>query len=131
VIYLDSSALLKLVIEESESAGLERWILERAGIPAVSSELAKIEVIRACRRVNAEALPEARMMIAGIDLIPLTGDVVDQAAEVGNPLLRSMDAIHLVSALSIRADLSAFVAYDHRLIEAASAAGLMPHHPGA
>lgn len=131
MIYLDSSALLKLLYDESESAALEAWLSERAGTPVVSSELAKVEVIRACRRVNADALPEARALLAEIDLIPLNGDVLDEAAGVGETLLRSLDAVHLASALSIRDDLSAFIAYDHRLADAASAAGLESLCPGA
>jgi uncharacterized protein len=131
VIYLDSSALLKLLHEEQESAALEGWLSARAGTPVVSSELAKVEVIRACRRVNADALPEARALLAELDLIPLSREVVDGAAEVGETLLRSPDAIHLASALSIRADISAFIAYDLGLANAASAAGLESLRPGA
>lgn len=130
MIYLDSSALLKLVHEERESAALEAWITARAGTPLVSSELAKVEVIRACRHVNADALPEARVLLSGLDLIPLTRDVIDEAADVGGTFLRSLDALHLASALSIRAEVSAFVAYDQRLAEAASATGLEAHRPG-
>jgi len=106
VIYLDSAALLKLLHEERESLALEQWISARAGTPAVSSVLARV------------------------DLIPLTSDLVDEAAEAAEPLLRSLAAIHLVSALSIRAELSAFVAYDSRLAEAGAAAGLDPVRPG-
>ncbi len=130
MIYLDSSAVLKVLIEEQESAALEIWITAQAGAPMVTSTLAKVEVLRACRRLNAEALPAAAALLAELDLIPLTTDVVDQAAEVGGPLLRSLDAIHLASALSIGADLAAFVCYDRRLLEAASAAGLEAVHPG-
>jgi uncharacterized protein len=130
VIYLDSSALLKLLYDERGSAALETWLAARAGRPVVSSELAKVEVMRACRRVNADALAEARALLAGLDLIPLTSDVLDEAAVVGDTLLRSLDAIHLASALSIRTDLSAFIAYDDRLTMAASAAGLEPLRPG-
>lgn len=130
MIYLDSSALLKLLHEEYESAALEGWLLARAGTPVVSSELARVEVIRGCRRVNAEALPEARALLAELDLIPLSRDVVDEAAEMGETLLSSLDAIHLASALSIRADISAFIAYDHHLANAASAAGLESVRPG-
>jgi uncharacterized protein len=131
VIYLDSSALLKLLYEEHESAALEGWLSARASTPVVSSELAKVEVIRGCRRVNAEALPEARALLAELDLIPLTRDVVDEAAKMGGSLLSSLDAIHLASALSIRADISAFIAYDLGLANAASAAGLESLRPGA
>jgi predicted nucleic acid-binding protein len=130
VIYLDSSALLKLLHEEPESAALADWLSARTTIPVVSSELAKVEVPRACRRVNAEALPEARNLLAELDLIPLTSDVIDEAADGGEALLRSLDAIHLASALSLRADLAAFIAYDHRLGDAASAAGLELVTPG-
>ena len=131
MIYLDSSALLKLLYEERESAALAGWLSAHGGTPVVSSELARVEVIRACRRVNADALPEARALLGDLDLIPLTRDVVDQAAEVGEPLLRSLDAIHLASALSIRDDISPFIAYDHRLADAATAAGLEALSPGA
>lgn len=129
MIYVDSSALLKLVHEEPESVALADWLSTRAGMPVVSSELVKVEVLRACRRVNAEALPEAKTLLAQLDLIRLTSDVIDQAADVGEVVL-SLDAIHLASALSIRSDLSGFIAYDQRLCDAASAAGLELLTPG-
>lgn len=130
MIYLDSSALLKLLHEEDESAALDDWLSARVGTPVVSSELARVEVIRACRRVNPEMLPEARSLLAALDLLPLTRDVVEEAAVVGEASLRSLDALHLASALAIRANLSAFIAYDRRLVEAASAARLDPLQPG-
>jgi predicted nucleic acid-binding protein len=130
VIYLDSSALLKLLHEEPESAALADWLAAHAGTPVVSSELARVEVIRACRRMNPDALPEARALLAGLDLIPLSGAVVDEAADVGEAMLRSLDALHLASALSIQAELSTFVAYDRRLADAASTAGLELLAPG-
>lgn len=129
MIYLDSSAVLKLLFEERESAALEQWISERAGTPVVSSELARVEVLRASRRLNADALPAARALLSQLDLIPLTSALIDEAADVGEPLLRTLDAVHLASALSIRANLSAFIAYDHRLAAAAEAAGLEPLQP--
>lgn len=66
-----------------------------------------------------------------LDLIPLSGAVINEAANVGGTTLRGLHAIHLASALSIQAELSAFVAYDHRLAEAASTAGLELLAPGA
>lgn len=130
MIYLDSSALLKLLHEEAESAALEQWLRVNADLTIVSSELARIEVMRACRRVNVEALPEARAVLESLDLIRLSTDIVNEATEVGDAALRSLDAIHLASALSIRGDLSAFVAYDHRLVAAAATAGLESLRPG-
>ncbi|HST42370.1 MAG TPA: PIN domain-containing protein, partial [Conexibacter sp.] len=92
MIYLDSSALLKLLLQEAESAALAEWLTARAGTPILSSALAKVEVTRACRRVNADALPAARSLLAGLDVIPLTGAVIDEAADVGDTLPRSLDA---------------------------------------
>lgn len=131
MIYLDSSALLKLLHQEAESAALGAWLSARSGTPVVSSVLARVEVVRACRRVNADALPAAKTLLAGVDTIPLTAAVIDEAADVGDTMLHSLDAIHLASALSIRADLSTFIAYDHRLSDAAAAVGLELAMPGA
>lgn len=130
MIYLDSSALLKLLHEELESAALADWLSARAGGPMISSELAKVEVLRGCRRVNPAALPGAKSLLAQLDLIPLTSELVDDAADIGEITLRSLDAIHLASALSIRSDLAAFVAYDLRLGDAAAAMGLAVLTPG-
>lgn len=131
MIYLDSSALLKLLFEESESAALALWISEQAGEPMVSSELARVEVIRAARRLDPDVVPAARVLMSQLDLIPLTSGVIDEAADVGEPLLRTLDAIHLASALSIQAHLTALVAYDNRLVAAARAVGIETIQPSA
>lgn len=129
MIYLDSSALLKLLFEEEESAALAEWISERAGTPMGSSELAKVEVVRAARRLDAEVEPAARALVSQLDLIRLSGAVIDEATYTGDALLRTLDAIHLASMLVIRNDLTAFVAYDNRLIAAAVAVGIDPVRP--
>ena len=129
--YLDSSALLKLLVEEAESAALAAFVAGEAGMRAVSSELAVVEVVRAVRRVAPAAVADARSLVAQLDLVPLSGDVVAQATEVGGPLLRTLDALHLASALAVREALSFFVAYDHRLVDAARTAGFDVRHPGA
>ncbi len=123
------AALLKLLFEESESAALALWISDQAGMPMVSSELAKVEVVRAARRLDADVVPAARVLMSQLDLIPLNSGLLDEAADVGEPLLRTLDAIHLASALSIQADLTAFVAYDNRLVAAAKAAGIESIRP--
>lgn len=131
MIYLDSSALLKLLFEESESAALALWITEQADTPMVSSELAKVEVVRATRRLDPDVVPAARALVSQLDLIPLSGALIEEAADTGEPVLRTLDAIHLASALSIRIELTAFVAYDNRLLAAAEAAGIEPIRPSA
>ncbi|BEP12389.1 type II toxin-antitoxin system VapC family toxin [Acidothermaceae bacterium B102] len=131
MIYLDSSALLKLLFQEAESDALELWLSARRDVPKVSSELAKVEVVRACRRLDPTTVPAAQRLLAQLDLIPLSGAVIEQACDVGGETLRSLDALHLASALTIGADLSAFVVYDHRLTACAVDAGLPTLRPGA
>ena len=130
MIYLDSSALVKLVFEEAESGALVQWLDDRREMPKVTSQLATIELVRTCRRRDEEAVNDARLLLAGGDLLPVTGDVIEQAAAVGPAELRSLDAIHLASALLIRDDVTTLVAYDTRLQTAAIAAGLEVAAPG-
>ncbi|WP_324651638.1 type II toxin-antitoxin system VapC family toxin [Georgenia sp. H159] len=124
MIYLDSSALLKLVHIEQETLALRAWLDARPGAPLVSSELARVEVIRATRRINEAALPTAVAVLAALDLVPMTTELLNAAGAIGGPGLRSLDAIHLASASSIGSALTSFVVYDHRLTNAAAAAGL-------
>ena len=124
MIYLDSSALLKLVHIEQETPALRAWLDTRPDAPLVSSELARVEVIRATRRINEAALPTAVAVLAALDLVPMTTELLNAAGEIGEPGLRSLDAIHLASASSIGAALTSFVVYDHRLADAAATAGL-------
>lgn len=131
MIYCDSSALLKLVFQEDESDGLEGWIGEQSGETLVSSDLARVEIVRAVRRLNASALPAARALLRQVDLVPLSEMLIDSAWELEDPRLRTLDALHLASALALGEELSAFVAYDHRLTKAAERAGLTTLAPGA
>ncbi|MGH3869987.1 MAG: type II toxin-antitoxin system VapC family toxin [Pseudonocardiaceae bacterium] len=131
MIYLDSSALMKLIRMENETAALREWLGERSEQPVVSSELGRVEVLRAARRVGGRALTEARAVVADIDLVPLDRTVHDLASDIGDPLLRTLDALHLASAVLLSDELTVFVAYDQRLTSAAQAAGLVVATPGA
>jgi uncharacterized protein len=130
VIYLDSSALMKLIRMEDETAALRDWLSERPEQPVVSSELGRVEVLRAARRVGGRALTEARAVVADIDLVPLDRAVQDLASDIGDPLLRTLDALHLASAVLLSDELTVFIAYDQRLTSAAQAAGLVVATPG-
>ena len=130
MIYLDSSALMKLVRREEETEALHRWLLERREQPVVSSELGRVEVLRAARRAGGPVMTEARAVVGDLDLIPLDRAVQDVACDIGGPMLRTLDALHLASALLLGDALTAFVAYDHRLADGAQAAGLTVVAPG-
>jgi len=129
VIYLDASALMKLVRREAETEALREWLNLRPEQPVVTSELGRVEVLRAARRVGDPALAEARAVVGDLDLIPLDRAVQDVACDIGDPLLRTLDALHLASALLLGDALTAFVAYDGRLADGAQAAGLVVAAP--
>jgi predicted nucleic acid-binding protein len=130
VIYLDSLALMKLVRQEDETAALREWLSVRPEQPVVTSELGRVEVLRAARRVGGQVSTEARAVVGDLDLVPLDRAVQDLACDIANPLVRTLDALHLASAVLLSEELTAFIAYDHRLATAAQAAGLVVATPG-
>jgi predicted nucleic acid-binding protein len=130
VIYLAPSALMKLVRREEETAALRDWLSVRPEQPVVTSELGRVEVLRAARRVGGRAPTEARAVLGDLDLVPLGRAVQDLACDIATPLLRTLDALHLASAVLLSEELTAFIAYDHRLAVAAQAAGLVVATPG-
>jgi uncharacterized protein len=122
MIYLDSAAVVKLVHAETESQVLRDWLDERAETGWISSALAEIESFRALARPgrggpaapgpgsNRDGRPEPRIRILAQTVQPAT--------------VRSLDAIHVGTALHARSVLTCFVTYDKRLLDAAAAAGL-------
>ena len=130
MIYVDTSALVKLIFEEAESVALAEWLTVRADIPKISSDLSAIELLRTCRRVDEGTVANANLLLGGIDLLPIDPATVDKAASLIPTDMGSLDAIHLASALSIKADLIALIAYDNRLCSAAAAAGIEVVSPG-
>lgn len=131
MIYLDSSAAVKLAHAEAESQALRDWLGERADTGWVSSVLAEIETYRALARHAPAALPRLPAVLDLIDLVDLAPDIRTRARAVLPATVRSLDAIHLATALHIRDQLTAFVAYDSRLADAARAAGLPVAAPAA
>ena len=124
MIALDSSALVKLVLDEPESAALETWLSGRAPLTPTASDLARVELVRAVARSDPAGVPIARALLAGVDLVPITRDLLESAADLIPPSLRSLDALHLATAMSLGPALDAFVVYDERLAQAAADAGL-------
>lgn len=128
MIYLDTSAALKLVVAEPETERLETWMAERAGIPRVSSRLLRIEMLRAVTRNAPHRINRVNVVLSAIALLSMD-DVAPTAEVIGDRTLRSLDAIHLATAHEIRTDLSAFVCYDKRLSDSAQALGLPVEAP--
>jgi predicted nucleic acid-binding protein len=124
LVYLDSSALVKLVVREAESEALRAWVAAHPA--AVTSALAVTEVRRAVTRLSPRRglSDRARLVLDGLALLAVDHDVLERAAGLAPRELRTLDAIHIASALSLGADLLAFVSYDDRQRAAARKAGL-------
>ena len=121
MIYLDSAALVKLAIVEADSVALTRWLAEQADQARVTSEIARVEVTRAVMRAMPTALLQAHHVVARAYKVAITEQVLTTAASLQPQTLRSLDAVHLASALTLGGRLTAFVCYDARLNAAAEA----------
>lgn len=121
--YLDASALVKLVISEVESEALRRHIAGNALL--VSSRIAAVEVRRvAARQTERDATHQVDQLLESVAHVELDEQLATIAGAAKPETLRSLDAIHLASALSVRDELDAVISYDLRLADAARAAGL-------
>jgi predicted nucleic acid-binding protein len=128
LVYLDTSAFVKLAIPEPETAALIAAIPAQARL--VASEILEVEALRAARRVAGEdGATAARTQLAGVRLLPLTDQIRGRACELEPATLRSLDAIHVATALDLGELLAYMYAYDARMASAASDAGIQVHAP--
>jgi len=128
VAYLDTSAFVKLVVAEPESAALTR-VLQRWPERA-SATLLRAETVRALRRSGNDALVgSARRLFATIRLVRIDEPLLDRAGDLDPVELRTLDAVHLAAAMALGPDLGVLFTYDTRLSAAANAAGLRADSP--
>jgi uncharacterized protein len=121
--YMDTSALLKLVIAEAESDALRQWLAERDR-RAVSCDLTRAELIRAVRRVDPDRVLRAREVLDSVTLLAMNTAIYEDAGRLDPTVLRTLDAVHLAAALDIGDELDGIVTYDERLADAARANGI-------
>jgi predicted nucleic acid-binding protein len=125
--YLDTSGFLKLVRSEPESSALRAEIA--SGDALVSSALLLVEGRRAAGRYGPLAFARARTALTTVTLLPLDDATLEQAADLEPAELRSLDALHLASAIGLGAELGRFYCYDHRLAAAAATLGVDVRQP--
>lgn len=122
MIYLDTSALLKLITPEEHSDALAEFVDGRTDF--VSSRLLAVEARRGALRRAPQTLPRVDVFLTGVEMIAVSTTVVEHASRLPDPTLRSLDAIHLATALLVRGEIETVLAYDRRLLAAAAAHGL-------
>ncbi len=126
--YLDTSATVKLVVAEQGSKALRVWLESRPG-RIVSSDLLRTELLRTVRRAAPEQMVQARAVLDAVILMTLPTSVFERAATLEPDLVRSLDALHLASALELGDDLEGVVTYDDRMAGAAGALGITVFSP--
>jgi uncharacterized protein len=129
IAYLDSSALVKLVVAEPGSDELVAFLGDRP--VRVSCALARVEVVRAVHPQGPAAVARAREVLKAVRLLRLDDVLLDDAASIDSRVLRSLDAIHLAAARQLGDRLREVVTYDRRMLEAAATIGLTAVAPGA
>jgi predicted nucleic acid-binding protein len=128
VLYLDSSAIVKLVFEEPETSSLSAFLHEWP--TRVSSTIATVEVLRTTMLVGDDlVMRHARAVLGRVHLVRPDDGLLNAAARVEPRSMRALDAIHLATALSLGHELGGMVVYDRRLAEAARGAGLTVWSP--
>jgi len=120
--YLDSSAIVKLAVREPESAALRRLLRRRR--PLVSSALARTEVARALLPLGPSALRLGNDVLARIELVRVNDRILSAAGTLLPTDLRSLDAVHLATALELGEDLARMITYDARMAAGARALGI-------
>lgn len=121
--YIDTSALAKLVVAETESEPLRDWMtLEHRALTAC--DLVRTELRRAVRRAAPDCVTRSRAVLNSITLTAVTPAIFEEAGRLEPASLRSLDAIHLASALDLGDDLEGLITYDERLAAAAEANGV-------
>ena len=123
--YFDSSAIVKLTRDEPESLALIDY-LEEASVEASSSMVAEVEVLRNLRKLRLES----DQALAGFYLLAFDDEVRRSAVSIERDSLRSLDAIHIATALAVGDRDLQFVTYDERQADAARQAGLKVVQPG-
>lgn len=129
--YSDTSAVIKLLVEETHSKALAAFYDYHAEDEWVSSALLRIEVTRAVLRAKPALLPEARDLLTAFSFVSIDDDIVESAMNEPDRSMRSLDAIHLATARIFAEELDGLICYDERLIKAAADAGLHVISPGA
>lgn len=128
--YLDTSALVKLVVAEPESPALHAWAIEAERTP-VCSDLVRTELVRAVRLAAPDRSTQARELLLSLTLLSATSAILDRAAVLEPRTLRSLDSIHIATAMELGDDLDSVVTYDHRMVDGCRALGLHTSSPGA
>ncbi len=128
MIYIDTSALLRVVFPDDTTPAVQA-LLDDPAIRLISSTLLRVEARRGTVRRAPRRLPRVDVLLRSVEAVGIDDAVIEAASRLPDPMLRSLDALHLATALLIREDVEALLTYDDRLADAARAHGLAVASP--
>ncbi len=130
MLYLDTSALAKLVTMEAETERLHTYLAARPSAIRFASAIVHTELLRAAHLLGDEAVATAREILARLDLVDVSRELLERAGTLAaGQRLRTLDAIHVATASVAGDRLEALVTYDMRMAQAAAAIGLPVERP--
>jgi uncharacterized protein len=130
IVYLDTSAAFKLVHKESQSKALVDWFQSLSDLKPVSSQLMRVELIGNLAAKHPSLVNAGHNLLNHIGLVSVRPHHLNKAIDLVGDGLRTLDAIHLATALSIGNELEAFVTYDQNQAEVAHQHGVRVLSPG-
>lgn len=118
--YVDASALAKLVLDEPDGPAMRRWWVEAEHV--YTSRVGVVEIRRAVARWDRDV--DATWVLRHVAIVEIDATIAERAAVLAPPALRTLDAIHLATAVALHGEIDAFVTYDARMADAARSLGL-------
>ena len=130
MIYLDDTALMKLIADTPESPALTDYLRAHTDTRWFTCSLTRLELLRALPRTDTTANEQAQRVLAGLDIVSVTDRLLDAAAALQPPPAHTGDALHIAAALSAGPRLRTLITYDHDLAAAAGSHHITTVHPG-
>ena len=119
-IYIDSSAILKLIVQEKESDAVRS--ISRARF--ITSEISRVEIIRTVLRNEPKALKVAEGVLKNLNILTIDSATLTQAERLPERInIRGLDAIHLAAAGKLGLRISVILTYDKQMAKAARELG--------
>ena len=125
--YIDSSAILKLLIFEKESTTLAQFL----DVPVKTSAISRVEVIRSLNRISPEKIAEGQAALYRFEMIPVSSSILSLAENFPAVItLKSLDAIHVATVVFLNKTIRGLITYDKAMIKNAKELGIKVVSPG-
>jgi uncharacterized protein len=114
--YCDTSALVKLLVRENESPALKKFL---EGKEIVTSAITRVEMMRVVTLADPLLVPQTKNFLDYLEFIPVNQNVIRTAEDFDSSIrLRTLDALHFATILTVNDGIDGVITYDRKLAEA-------------